>query len=191
MTVGGDEVFKVIELVVGIFKHCGVQYAVGGSVASSVHGDFRTTNGIDLIADFSDRQLLHILASAESSFYVYKESAIESVGRGKSFNIIHKDSFIKVDIFPVTSEYERREISRSQELTIPFSDFRFSVVSPEDSILTKMVWYQKGGLVSERQWRDIEGVYQANRKNLDYSFLKDAAKELGVVELLCRLVEEK
>ncbi len=36
------------------------------------------------------------------------------------------------------------------------SEFYFS--SPEDIILSKLLWYEKGNRVSERQWLDVLGV---------------------------------
>jgi hypothetical protein len=35
---------------------------------------------------------------------------------------------------------------------------RLQIASPEDTILQKLLWYRKGGGVSERQWNDILGV---------------------------------
>ena len=67
---------------------------------------------------------------------------------------------IKVDLF-VFSEtpLARQEMARRQILPIPGEpEAHLQIASPEDTILQKVLWYRKGGEVSERQWNDILGV---------------------------------
>jgi hypothetical protein len=56
--------------------------------------------------------------------------------------------------------------------------------SPEDNILAKLEWYQRGGGISDRQWRDILSVIQVQGARLNRSYLEQWAVELGVDVLL-------
>jgi len=40
------------------------------------------------------------------------------------------------------------------------------ICSPEDIVLAKLEWYRMGGKLSDRQWRDILGVFDLLRKAL-------------------------
>ena len=62
------------------------------------------------------------------------------------------------------------------------------MASAEDTVLSKLVWYQQGGRVSDRQWNDILGI--AARGRLDKAYLRDWALRPGVVDLLEKLLAE-
>ncbi len=62
------------------------------------------------------------------------------------------------------------------------------IVSPEDSILSKLEWAQKGE--SERQFNDAVGVAEVQWEHLDIDYLKKWAQELGLEELLEKLLTE-
>jgi hypothetical protein len=47
-----------------------------------------------------------------------------------------------------------------------------------------------GGETSERQWRDILGILKTRAGELDLEYLKKWAKDLGVTDLLVRVLEE-
>ncbi|NOT30151.1 MAG: hypothetical protein HOP15_06870 [Planctomycetes bacterium] len=49
---------------------------------------------------------------------------------------------------------------------------------------------QKGGEVSDRQWRDVLGVLKARGSALERSYLEEWAPRLGVFDLLRRAERE-
>ena len=56
--------------------------------------------------------------------------------------------------------------------------------SPEDSVLRKLLWYQAGGGVSDRQWRDVVQVLRVTGSALDVAYVEGWAARLGISELL-------
>lgn len=62
------------------------------------------------------------------------------------------------------------------------------LVSPEDSILSKLEWAEESG--SDRQFRDALGVVLVQHELLDTDYLHRWADELGVGDLLGRLLDE-
>ncbi|NJN82223.1 MAG: hypothetical protein HC802_08050 [Caldilineaceae bacterium] len=63
---------------------------------------------------------------------------------------------------------------------------RAYVASAEETILAKLEWYRLGGEVSDRQWRDILGIFAVQGNRLDWEFLSRMAATLGVSDLLQR-----
>jgi hypothetical protein len=63
------------------------------------------------------------------------------------------------------------------------------VDTAEDTMLRKLEWYRRGGEVSERQWRDVVGIVNAQSSRLDHAYLREWAKRLGVPDLLERALE--
>jgi len=74
------------------------------------------------------------------------------------------------------------DLARSEELEKILRELFFS--SPEDIILRKLVWYDSGGRISERQWSDVLGVFKVQSENLDHAYLELWATKLGVSDLL-------
>ena len=56
--------------------------------------------------------------------------------------------------------------------------------SAEDTLLHKLVWYERGHRVSDRQWGDVIGLIRVQAENLDVEYLRHWAAPLGVAELL-------
>jgi hypothetical protein len=69
-------------------------------------------------------------------------------------------------------------------------DLQFFVASPEDIVLNKLEWFRLGDEVSERQWRDVQGVLKVQAGNLDMDYLRTWAAKLGLADLLDRALAE-
>ena len=62
--------------------------------------------------------------------------------------------------------------------------------APEDILLQKLRWYRLGGGVSDRQWRDVQGILRVQAGRLDDERLRRGAKTLDVLDLLDRALRE-
>jgi hypothetical protein len=60
------------------------------------------------------------------------------------------------------------------------------VKTAEDTVLRKLLWFREGGLVSEKQWRDIVAVLRISHGTLDNAYLDSWAARLSLTELLAR-----
>ena len=58
------------------------------------------------------------------------------------------------------------------------------------SILQKLWWYRRGGEVSEKQWRDVQGVLKVQGTRLDFDYLRHWAAKLKVADLLDRAFDD-
>jgi hypothetical protein len=70
------------------------------------------------------------------------------------------------------------------------SSRKFYLSSPEDIILSKLQWYQRGGGVSEQQWKDVLGVLKVQADKLDLEYLKNWASRLNLSDLLNRSFDD-
>ena len=172
----------------------GITYAIGGSFASSIHGVARPTQDLDLIAAIPPARIDAFAAAFERDFYVDSESIRSAIRFRRSFNLIHLATGFKIDIFPVGShalgsqQLKRRRTEESAILGGPAA--AFPVISPEDAILVKLGWYRDGGESSERQWNDLRNIMKVQGDRLDQKYLREWSHELGVSDLLCRLLSE-
>ena len=175
------------------FEKLGIPYFAGGSLASSVHGMPRATRGVDLVADLTPPQVGALVREIGGEFYLHPDTIRDALVAGRPFNLIHFESSYKFDIFPLRhdpyhlGEFARREFQPVRQWG---DDFSLPVASAEDTILSKLVWFRKGGEVSERQWADARGVVEVRKDRLDTAYLRGWSVKLGVHDLLERLLVE-
>ncbi|MCI0434989.1 MAG: hypothetical protein L0271_15320 [Gemmatimonadetes bacterium] len=115
--------------------------------------------------------------------FITDESAIrEALRPGGTFNVIDTQEGDKIEFWMLRDEpFDRSRFSRKYEEDV--FGVRMAVSSPEDTILAKLGWAKSSG-GSERQLRDVLGVFEVQRQNLDQSYLDDWAERLGVADLL-------
>lgn len=167
-----------------------VPYFIGGSLASSFHGMVRTTQDADIVAKLEPRDVSPLVAALLDEFFIDEPMIANAVARHSSFNILHKDTLFKVDIFiPLERKFSQQQFARSKAVALSLeADAEAVVASAEDTILAKLEWYQQGGEISERQWRDILGILQVQRDSLELDYLEQTAAQLGLAELLRKAI---
>lgn len=166
----------------------GIEYYIGGSIASSFHGRGRSTADIDIVASLRVNQIPEFVALLEESFYADAEMMDDAVRNQSSFNVIHRKTSYKIDIFlPSSGLFDRSVKKRLVRGQLPGEPGRdFPIASAEDTILSKLVWYRMGGESSNQQWSDVQGVLKVQGSRLDASYLRSWADDLGVLDLLER-----
>jgi hypothetical protein len=184
--------FKVLSLVAGLLEQQQITYVLVGSLASSMHGMYRSTADIDIVADVRSEQVVPLLTALQENFYVDEDAVREAIDRRQSFNAIHFDSVFKVDIFiPKSDEFSRKQIERRQLRKLaPDVEQMVYVATAEDTILAKLRWYNSGGRASNTQWTDVVGIIGGSSSILDLDYLRDWAERLGLTELLDQAFEE-
>ena len=187
-----NEPIEVTLKVTGVFERLGVSYLIGGSLASTLYGMIRTTQDADIVAEMRIEHLQPFVTALQGEFYVDDEMIAKSIQDCTSFNIIHRETMFKVDVFiPRPRPFLQSQLARAQKQTFTFeTEISAKFASPEDTVLSKFEWYRMGGEVSERQWRDILGVLKTRAGELDLAYLKKWAIELKVADLLERALKE-
>ena len=165
-----------------------IAFCLGGSWASTLHGDPRQTLDVDLIVEMGPEQIEPLARALEPRFYVSRDAMQEAVASARAFNIIDPESGLKVDCFVRgDTPFDREEFARRRVEVVDESiDLRVPVKTPEDSILRKLLWFRDGGEVSERQWGDVIGLLRVSGGSLDDPYLAGWAGRLGIAGLLDR-----
>ena len=170
-----NEPIEVTIRVSQVLERLNIPYLIGGSLASTLYGMVRTTQDSDIVAEMRLEHLQPFVLALQDEFFVDGEMIAESIQRHSSFNIIHRESMFKVDVFiPYPRPFLQSQLARAQNQTFLFdTEISAKFSSPEDIILAKLEWYRLGGEVSERQWRDILGVLKTRSGGLDLGSLAD------------------
>ena len=183
-----DLPLSVLSQVTTTLEQNGVAYVLVGSFASSIHGMYRSTADIDILADITTEQVRALFEALRDSFYLDEPIMREAVAQGRSFNAIHFDSVFKVDIFVAGSnEFSITQLKRrvSRRLS-PDKDDTVYVATAEDTVLAKLQWYRAGNESSSTQWNDVLGILATSRNSLDLTYLQKWSNRLGLTDLLER-----
>ncbi len=191
MTMQG-EATRITLLVTQALEQIGISYAVGGSLASSMHGVMRSTLDVDIVADMKLEHIKPLVAALSKEFYADDEMMKDAIEHHSSFNLIHYETAFKADIFiRKLRAFDQMQLERRRTSVIATDpEYSVYVVSPEDIILSKLEWYRMGGEVSDRQWRDILGVLKTRAGELEMDYLRKWANELKVADLLEHALKE-
>jgi hypothetical protein len=154
-------------------------------VASSIHGDPRSTNDIDFVIRMRPDQVEAFANALGPDFDIDIPALREALQSNRSWNIFFLPDFTRIDLFALPrSEYDQAAFERRRSEIVTPEDDRLDVQSPEDVVLRKLLWFQQGGGVSTQQWRDVVQVLRVQAGLLDETWLERWAPELGIALLL-------
>jgi hypothetical protein len=191
--VQGNDALNAVMPVIAALDRLGVQYYLGGSLASSAHGIMRATADADLVADLKPQHVDPLVDALRADYYIDGRMIRGAIADRSCCNLIHLATSFKVDIFVLKGRpYDQAALARKEKRSIG-ADSPDSVVylaTAEDTILAKLEWYRLGNEVSDRQWRDIMGILKLQRGRLDMEYMEKWAAALKVADLFERAVRE-
>ena len=186
------EPIEVTLAVAAVLERLGIEYVVGGSLATSLHGIPRSTLDVDIVADLRMGHLQGFVAALQTDFFVDSDMVKDAIRRRATFNILHLGTMFKVDVFVIgADELLTTELARKQRMRVqaepPAEVF---VATAEDMVLQKLLWYRAGGEISDRQWSDIVGVIKTQGPRRDLGYLRLWAGRKDITPLLMRALAE-
>jgi hypothetical protein len=181
------DAIAVAQRVATAIEAAGGKYFVGGSLASSLQGEPRATNDIDIVLELPIGRIAHLVTALGADFEVDTDMLRDALLHGRSSNIFYLPSVLKVDLFAVgQSSYDEVEFGRRRAVPVRATGETLVVKSPEDTVLRKLLWYREGGAVSEHQWRDVIEVLRVSGPVMDSNYLTEWARRLDLSGLLAR-----
>jgi hypothetical protein len=174
-----------------ILEDLQIQHVVVGSFASSARGVRRATIDADIVADLSLDQVESIVDRLSGNYYIDDLAVRRAIVTQRAFNAIHLESMFKVDVHISGDNFTRKEMERRlPEKILQASDAVVYIATAEDTVLAKLHRYRKGNEVYDQQWSDVLGIIKIQQDRLDYAYLRQWSEELGVRDLLDRVVSE-
>lgn len=162
-----------------------IPWMVAGSVASSVWGEVRSTQDVDLVVVATRGSLVRLCrALPEDRWYADVDMAIDAALRQSMFNVVDLETGWKVDIILRKGRaFSHAEFGRRTRAVVDGQEVW--VATAEDVLLAKLEWARRTG--SERQLRDAAGIVAVQGEALDRAWIERWAKELGVEAELARV----
>ena len=144
-----------------------ISYMLSGSVAMSTYTVPRFTRDFDFVVHLKPGHVPLLSSHFSEGYYCDEDSIRESVKNKSMFNIIDHKSNYKADFVILKDElYRKAEFERRRQ--IDFLHMKIFFVSPEDLLLSKLIWVQE--LQSSLQAEDIRLLSEI--KELDWDYIK-------------------
>ncbi len=178
---------EVLKWIIENLEKYEIQYMITGSFASNLHGVPRTTFDADIVIWAVPERIEKFLKEIKKDFYVDLVTARFAIEEMGMFNIVHYETGFKIDfIVKKSGAYYEKEFERRRPYRL--SDKICFFTSPEDAILSKLLWAKKGD--SDRQFQDALGVARIQKDSLDYEYLEKWAEFLDIKDMLKRVMRE-
>lgn len=136
-----------------------------GSVAMSIYIVPRATKDMDFVVALETEDIDKIAAHFTKEYYCDRDAMADALRRKSLFNIIDASTGFKADFIPLNQTiFEQTKFNRRKE-----TDFLGSpvyVISPEDLLLSKLVWIQQ--LQSAQQMVDIQNLLTIETLDREY-----------------------
>lgn len=177
---------KLLQRIAAILEELDIPYGITGGFGVTVWGRPRYTADIDVVVALKPdkiKKLVQKLLKTDSRGYVDEDAARDAIDKRGSFNFIHPTSGLKVDFMiignlPFDLEQIKRRVARN------FAGQTIFFISPEDLILSKLLWCKKSE--STKQLEDIVSIIKIQKK-LDWRYLKKWAIIQGTDVILGKL----
>ena len=181
---------SIIETLEGLH----LSYMIGGSVASSIYGEARSTRDVDVSVVLPLEQVGSFVRAFQSlDYHVFAETVIDAVIAGQPFNIIDAQSGYKADIFVVDPQnptpLERQALQRRRhQIYDETSGAQAALYSPEDVIIYKLKYYLEGRM--PKHLRDIGAMLFVQGEALDYDYIAEWAERIGAADVWAEVLAE-
>jgi len=176
-----DALFQVLDALEALQ----IPYMVVGSFASTFWGRPRMTHDADLVVDISEEKVAELARLLAPHFYAPLFVIEDAVHKRGQLNLIHLRYAFKVDLWLLNDSPYDAACFKRRLLGVMF-DREVWVSTPEDVILSKLLWYRAAPAL-ERQLQDVIEVYEIQEPYLEHDYLDRWTRALGLADLFERV----
>lgn len=174
-------------LVTRILDELGVIHTIGGSIASSIAGEPRSTIDVDIVAALKPEHVAGLVERLATAFYIDEAAVDRAIVSASAVNLIHQETSIKIDLFVAGgTPLDAQQLAR--RVRVEVGGRTIYVHPPEDILLQKLRWFRLSGDCSERQWRDAVAIVRVQGDRLDREYVRQNAELVGVMDLVERIL---
>jgi hypothetical protein len=157
---------EFFQKIIDVLNKCNIPYMLSGSVAMSLYIVPRATRDFDFIIHLRPDDADEFAKNFTYGYYCDLDSMKDAIENKGMFNIIDHSSGFKAD-FVILKNSDFRQTEFSRRTQVNFYDKPIFVVTPEDLLLSKLIWIQE--YQSPLQIEDIKQL--ASIASIDWEYI--------------------
>ena len=176
-----------VRLVIDALDSAGIDYLIGGAVATWAWGEPRATLDLDLVVNIPLDVVQQLsIELSKRDMLVPEEVILENLLEDRvdlPINAIHMHSGYKADLYPLREGDALRAsaLGRRQKIDLGEPLGMVYLHSPEELIVYKL-WYFSIGQQTKHV-RDITSIVMTLKDDLDYDYIEKWANAKGVINI--------
>jgi hypothetical protein len=164
---------QFLQIIAKFFLDEQIPYMLSGSMAMSIYTLPRATRDFDFVVHLQKKDMDNLVQYFKHGYYCDADAVDDAINRHGMFNIIDYASGYKADFIILKDEpFRQTEFSRKRSIT--FFGIEVYIVSPEDLLLSKLIWIQQ--IQSNLQLEDIKSISEI--ETLDWEYINYWIKDL-------------
>ncbi len=171
----------------------GLPHAIGGSLASSVWGEYRSTNDADIGVRLLAHQADALIDAFPDPYLLSRNEIAEGLASRDAYRtvqLLHMDEAFKIDLFLLTDDsYTESELERRRTVEV-LPGINLPFLAAENIAIQKLRWFRAGNEVSDRQWNDIVRLLDIQLPALDIEYISHWCGHFAVDDLLDRALSQ-
>jgi len=164
-----------------------IPYMLPGALAVNFYGKPRMTHDVDVVVLFTARDAQRVRQLFDQDFFVQEESIRAAQREVSMFNIIHKETGLKVDLWMRKDDEHGREAFK-RRVCVAYGPAQIRLASAEDTIITKLEWYKMSDI--DKHYSDAVGIGRIQAGKLDLAYIEDWCRRTTTLEIWERVKKE-
>jgi hypothetical protein len=178
---------EFLKSILGVLRSTGIEYMIGGAVASWPWGEPRSTQDVDIVIQLSAESINQLSKELEKiEIFLPPDVILDNLLETRvelPINAIHRPSGFKAEMFTtkegddlrLSAFHRRKKVNFGSEIGEVF------VHSPEDLILYKLMYYSLSR--QTKHIRDIVSILKKLGAAIDEDYIGNWAKKKGISTL--------
>ena len=174
----------LLQNIAKILNRLKIPYIITGGFAVAVWGRPRFT--ADIVVEIFEKNITSLskgLMSLGQESYLDETAIKRALIEKGEFNFIHLPTGLKVDFWIKKTDLDKLKIKQGIVKKINNQPIKF--ISPENLILSKLLWYKK--TKSDREIEDIKSILKFTK--IDLNYLKKQAIKHNINENWLKLID--
>lgn len=179
--------FDILKLVCNALDQAAIPYMLTGSFAANFYAVPRMTRDIDIVIEIRPANLTQFIELFQNEFLISETAIREAMKYQGMFNLIHKQSIIKVDLI-IRKNLDYRFVEFQRRKRVVYSGIPVWIVSLEDLVISKLYWAKDS--FSELQIKDVKNLLK-NVGNFDIDYLNRWVAELKLESIYEKIKKDE
>ena len=174
----------LLQNIAKILNRLKIPYIITGGFAVAVWG--RPRFAADIVVEIFEKNITSLskgLMSLGQESYLDETAIKRALIEKGEFNFIHLPTGLKVDFWIKKTDLDKLKIKQGVVKKINNQPIKF--ISPENLILSKLLWYKK--TKSDREIEDIKSILKFTK--IDLNYLKKQAIKHNINENWLKLID--